>query len=41
MPFITHIDVTRIDTRFENADTFFPEISEKDWILTDMTDPTL
>lgn len=39
MPFITRIDVTRIDARFGNADTFFPEISEKDWILTDMTDP--
>ncbi len=39
MPILTHIDVTRIEARFPEADTRFPELSETDWILTDRSEP--
>lgn len=38
MPVLDRIDVTRIDAEFPDADTFFPEISPSEWILTDKSE---
>lgn len=38
MPILTRIDVTRINARFPDADTFFPAIPEQDWTLTEASD---
>jgi len=31
MPFADKIELTRVHYAFQNADTFFPEIDEKEW----------
>jgi len=38
---LTRIDVTRIDSRFPNADTFFPEINNSDWTLSAVSEPII
>lgn len=38
LPLITHIDVTRIDARFPDADTFFPEINSSEWNLSEVSE---
>ncbi|MGB3143435.1 MAG: dihydrofolate reductase [Maribacter sp.] len=32
-PFTDSIELTRVHAKFPEADTFFPEIQEKDWVL--------
>jgi dihydrofolate reductase len=34
MPWLTRIDLTRVEARFPEADTFFPELQEQHWIMT-------
>ncbi|HEA29953.1 MAG TPA: dihydrofolate reductase [Leeuwenhoekiella sp.] len=31
----THLELTRVNANFENADTFFPEIDKKQWELVE------
>lgn len=41
MPLLTRVYVTRIDADFPGADTFFPMLCEKDWKLTDVSEPLI
>lgn len=38
LPLLSRIDVTRVNAAFPDADTFFPEISEKEWRLADVSE---
>ena len=35
MPLLSKIIVTRIDSEFPDADTYFPEIKDSEWILAE------
>lgn len=39
MPLLTRIDVTRVDARFPEADTHFPELSDTEWTLSHVSGP--
>lgn len=38
LPLVSKIYATRIDKEFPDADCFFPEIKEEEWILTERTE---
>ena len=38
MPYCTHLDITRIDAEFPDADTFFPPVDPEEWHLVEASD---
>lgn len=38
LPFLSRIYITRIDSDFPGADTYFPNLVERDWLLTERSD---